>query len=53
LKEAVKEEGIKALFTGVLITQLKYWAWYTGFTKTLLKKPSLIPYQFKEALRLR
>ncbi|MFB6175437.1 MAG: glycosyltransferase [Candidatus Nanohalobium sp.] len=53
LKETAKEDGLRALGIGLAITQLKYWAWYTGFTLTLLKKPSLIPYQFREALRLR
>jgi glycosyltransferase involved in cell wall biosynthesis len=53
LKETTREEGLKALGIGLSITQLKYWAWFTGFTLTCMEKPSLIPYQFKEALRLR
>ena len=53
LKQILFEEGLKAFIIGLGITQLKYWAWYDGFTLTCLKKPSLIPYQFKEALRLR
>ncbi|MFB6181079.1 MAG: glycosyltransferase [Candidatus Nanohalobium sp.] len=52
LKKLLKEEGVKALLIGFEIAQLKYWAWYAGFTLTLLKKPSLIPYQFREAVRL-
>lgn len=53
LKQVVKENGLKALLIGLAITQLKYWAWFDGFTLTCLKKPSLIPYQITEALRLR
>ena len=53
LKQILSENGIKALMIGLAITQLKYWAWFDGFTLTCLKKPSLIPYQIKEALRLR
>lgn len=53
LKEILLENGLKAFIIGLLISELKYWAWMDGFTLTLLKKPSLIPYQVKEAMRLR
>jgi glycosyltransferase involved in cell wall biosynthesis len=53
LKQVTRENGFKALLIGLAITQLKYWAWFDGFTITCWKKPSLIPYQFKEARRLR
>lgn len=53
LLRLLKEEGLKAFVIGLAISQMKSWAWYYGFKKTLLRKPSLILYQFKEALRLR
>ncbi len=53
LKQVLSENGVKAFIIGLAITQLKYWAWFDGFTFTCLKKPSLIPYQLKEAFRLR
>jgi len=53
LKQVLVENGLKAFLIGLAITQLKYWAWFDGFTLTCLKKPVLIPYQFKEAIRLK
>ena len=51
--ESLREDGFKAFTIALGIAQLKIWAWFTGFAGTCLKKPSLIPYQVKEALRLR
>ena len=53
LKQLFREKGLKAFTIGKLICQVKYWAWADGFIFTILKKPSLIPYQFKERKRLK
>lgn len=51
--ESLNEDGLKAFTIALMISQLKIWAWLLGFAATCLKKPSLIPYQIKQAMRLR
>ncbi|MFB6208872.1 MAG: glycosyltransferase [Candidatus Nanohaloarchaea archaeon] len=53
LLEILEKDGFKAFLIGLGICQVKYWAWMDGFTLTLLKKPSLIPYQYREWWKLR
>ena len=50
---SLKEDGFRAFMIALGISQMKVWAWFTGFSFTCIKKPSLIPYQVTEALRLR
>lgn len=49
LKQTLKEDGLKAFTQGLIIGQLKIGAFYLGFTKEIIKKPSLIKKQFTEA----
>jgi glycosyltransferase involved in cell wall biosynthesis len=53
LTQILSENGLKAFLTGIGISQVKYWGWLDGFLITLLKKPSLIPHQIREARKLK
>jgi len=50
LREILQEDGLKAVLIGIALTQIKAWGWYLGFKKELLRKPSLIIKQAREAL---
>ncbi|WEL20076.1 glycosyltransferase [Candidatus Nanohalococcus occultus] len=51
--ESLREDGFKAFVFALGISQIKLWAWFTGFAVTCFRKPSLLPYQLKEVIRLR
>ncbi|MDY6771248.1 MAG: hypothetical protein SV186_04840, partial [Candidatus Nanohaloarchaea archaeon] len=48
LREAVAEDGLRALGLGLLLTQVKSWGWYLGFKKELLRHPKLFVKQVAE-----
>ncbi len=48
LKETLVEDGAKAFTTGLILSQMKVSAWYLGFAKECLRKPSLIWKQVQE-----
>jgi len=48
LKQAAKDDGIRALGIGILLTQVKSWGWYLGFKKELLRHPKLFVKQIAE-----